>query len=129
MYKSFSTYYEASLFRRPLTRHASVYRRRFLNLLNLSIALVTSIARFILKTPSSRKLWSSSKASILCPVVKSILNLSFEEMGHDVQVLTGFDRSMMGRGQVIQKINNASGKFVWAAGSDPRADGHASPQI
>jgi len=55
--------------------------------------------------------------------------VKLREMGHDVQVLTGFDRSMMGRGQVIQKINNASGKFVWAAGSDPRADGHASPQI
>ncbi|KAF8349778.1 gamma-glutamyltranspeptidase [Amanita rubescens] len=55
--------------------------------------------------------------------------VKLREMGHDVQVLTGFDRSMMGRGQVIQKINNASGKFVWAAGSDPRADGHASAQI
>lgn len=77
MYKSFSTYYEALLFRRPLTRHVSVYRRRFPSLLNLSIPLVTSIARFILKTPSSRRRWSSSEASILRPVVKSILNLSF----------------------------------------------------
>ena len=50
-------------------------------------------------------------------------------MGHRVQVVAGFQRGMMGRGQVIQKINDASGKFVWAAGSDPRADGHAAPQI
>ncbi|KXN83920.1 Putative gamma-glutamyltransferase YwrD [Leucoagaricus sp. SymC.cos] len=33
------------------------------------------------------------------------------------------------RGQVIQKLQDASGKFVWAAGSDPRADGHAAAQI
>ncbi|KAF8739348.1 hypothetical protein AX14_009919 [Amanita brunnescens Koide BX004] len=52
-----------------------------------------------------------------------------KEMGHKIQVLTGFSRSMVGRGQIIQKINDASGKFVWAAGSDPRGDGHASPQI
>lgn len=62
-------------------------------------------------------------------IAREILNLPFEEMGHKIQVLTGFSRSMVGRGQIIQKINDASGKFVWAAGSDPRGDGHASPQI
>ncbi|GAW06056.1 gamma-glutamyltranspeptidase [Lentinula edodes] len=51
------------------------------------------------------------------------------EMGHDARVATGFSRSMMGRGQVIQKIDDASGATVWAAGSDPRADGHAAAQI
>ncbi|KAF5374840.1 hypothetical protein D9758_000394 [Tetrapyrgos nigripes] len=51
------------------------------------------------------------------------------EMGHDARLATGFGRSMMGRGQVIQKINDASGKIVWAAGSDLRADGHAVAQI
>ncbi|KAF7306814.1 hypothetical protein MIND_00473100 [Mycena indigotica] len=50
-------------------------------------------------------------------------------MGHDARVATGFQRGMMGRGQVIQKLADASGRFVWAAGSDLRADGHASPQI
>lgn len=35
----------------------------------------------------------------------------------------------MGRGQVIQKITDVSGRIVWAAGSDPRADGHAAAQI
>lgn len=50
-------------------------------------------------------------------------------MGHDAQTVTGFKRGMMGRGQVIQKIVDASGKTVWAAGSDPRADGHAVVQI
>ncbi|KAF8071651.1 gamma-glutamyltranspeptidase [Lyophyllum atratum] len=50
-------------------------------------------------------------------------------MGHDARTMSGFGRAMMGRGQVIQKIKSASGTTVWAAGSDPRADGHAAPQI
>ncbi|KAI6153687.1 gamma-glutamyltranspeptidase [Pisolithus tinctorius] len=51
------------------------------------------------------------------------------EMGHDARVASGFGRGMMGRGQIIQKLVDKSGKFAWAAGSDPRADGHAVPQI
>jgi gamma-glutamyltranspeptidase / glutathione hydrolase len=50
-------------------------------------------------------------------------------MGHDARLARGFSRAMLGRGQVIQKLTNASGKLVWAAGSDPRADGHAAAQI
>jgi gamma-glutamyltranspeptidase/glutathione hydrolase len=50
-------------------------------------------------------------------------------MGHDAYSLSGFQRGLFGRGQVIQKINDKSGKTVWAAGSDPRADGHAAAQI
>ncbi|KAI6047734.1 gamma-glutamyltranspeptidase [Pisolithus marmoratus] len=52
-----------------------------------------------------------------------------KEMGHAARVASSFGRGMMGRGQVIQKLVDKSGKFVWAAGSDPRADGHAAPQI
>jgi len=51
------------------------------------------------------------------------------EMGHDARTVSGFGRGAMGRGQVIQKIVDASGKTVWAAGSDPRSDGHAVAQI
>ncbi|KAK7468774.1 hypothetical protein VKT23_003275 [Stygiomarasmius scandens] len=51
------------------------------------------------------------------------------EMGHDARVASGFGRGLLGRGQVIQKISDASGRTVWAAGSDPRADGHAVAQI
>ncbi|THV07664.1 gamma-glutamyltranspeptidase [Dendrothele bispora CBS 962.96] len=51
------------------------------------------------------------------------------EMGHDARVASGFSRALLGRGQVIQKINDPSGRTVWAAGSDPRADGHAVAQI
>ena len=50
-------------------------------------------------------------------------------MGHYVEYLTGISRSQFGRGQIIQKRSDPSGRFVWAAGSDPRADGHAVPQI
>ncbi|KAJ7783662.1 gamma-glutamyltranspeptidase [Mycena maculata] len=52
-----------------------------------------------------------------------------EAMGHDARQAIGFRRAMMGRGQVIQKLADPSGRFVWAAGSDLRADGHAAPQI
>ena len=51
------------------------------------------------------------------------------DMGHDARVVSGFDRGLMGRGQVIQKLQDPSGHFVWAAGSDLRADGHAAAQI
>lgn len=50
-------------------------------------------------------------------------------MGHDARILSGFAREMFGRGQVIQKINDKSRRTVWAAGSDPRGDGHAAAQI
>ncbi|KAF5323406.1 hypothetical protein D9611_005794 [Ephemerocybe angulata] len=50
-------------------------------------------------------------------------------MGHDVRLVTGAARGMLGRGQIIQKLRDVSGQLSWAAGSDPRADGHAAPQI
>ena len=54
---------------------------------------------------------------------------NIEAMGHDARVASGFARGMMGRGQIIQRIVDKSGRTVWAAGSDPRADGHAAAQI
>ncbi|KAG9222657.1 hypothetical protein CCMSSC00406_0004571 [Pleurotus cornucopiae] len=51
------------------------------------------------------------------------------DLGHDARPVTGFGRSMMGRGQIIQKVKNDTGELVWAAGSDLRADGHAAAQI
>jgi len=50
-------------------------------------------------------------------------------MGHDARILTGPSRAVFGRGQVIQMIKDRPGRTIWAAGSDPRADGHAAPQI
>ena len=57
-----------------------------------------------------------------------LINMGID-MGHDARLVGGFSRGMMGRGQVIQKLQDASGRFVWAAGSDLRADGHAAAQI
>lgn len=51
------------------------------------------------------------------------------DMGHDTKLVSGFNRGLMGRGQVIQKVQDSSRRFVWAAGSDPRADGYAAAQI
>lgn len=46
------------------------------------------------------------------------------EMGHTADIVRGWERAQFGRGQVIQRIGEA-----WAAGSDPRADGAAVPQV
>jgi gamma-glutamyltranspeptidase/glutathione hydrolase len=45
---------------------------------------------------------------------------------HHVQLIKGPDRAMFGRGQIILKLSNDENRLVWAAGSDPRADGHAT---
>jgi gamma-glutamyltranspeptidase/glutathione hydrolase len=57
------------------------------------------------------------------------MRMRLSAMGHDARTLSGFARDMFGRGQVIQKIKDKSGRTVWAAGSDPRGDGHAAAQI
>jgi len=45
-----------------------------------------------------------------------------QRMGHPVQMVSGFERSLFGRGQVILRD---AGTGVLCAGSDPRADGCA----
>ncbi|SNX85435.1 related to lincomycin-condensing protein lmbA [Melanopsichium pennsylvanicum] len=52
-----------------------------------------------------------------------------EKMGHKVKVVGGWGRFQFGRGQVIQKVETKDGRLVWAAGSDPRADGQAIAQV
>lgn len=90
-----------------------------------------SIARFILKMAFRKKRSKPSEVRLL-----EIYNIIFWNefiyvigMGHDARVVSGFSRGLMGRGQVIQKLQDPSGCFVWAAGSDLRADGHAAAQI
>ncbi|CAF3631470.1 unnamed protein product [Rotaria socialis] len=46
--------------------------------------------------------------------------------GHHVRLVKGVHRSIFGRGQIIAKLDNDENQLVWAAGSDPRADGHAT---
>jgi len=47
-------------------------------------------------------------------------------MGHQVQVVTGWERSVFGRGQVI-KVHYQGNQIIYSAGSDPRGDGMAVP--
>ncbi|KIW69194.1 gamma-glutamyltransferase [Phialophora macrospora] len=51
-----------------------------------------------------------------------------KQMGHDVQVLHGFQRAMFGRGQVIRRhVDEETGQTIFSGGSDPRGDGFALP--
>lgn len=51
------------------------------------------------------------------------------KLGHQVEVVTGHDRSQFGRGQIIRyTVDAVEGTGVWSAGSDPRGDGAAYPQ-
>ncbi|KAJ1728224.1 hypothetical protein LPJ61_004151 [Coemansia biformis] len=51
---------------------------------------------------------------------------ALRRMGHRVHVVTGLQRSVFGRGQVIrQTVDGRLGTRVLEAGSDPRADGQA----
>ena len=47
------------------------------------------------------------------------------EMGHQVTPVSGWERALFGRGQVI--LRDAAGTL--AGGSDPRADGCAMPAL
>jgi gamma-glutamyltranspeptidase / glutathione hydrolase len=47
-------------------------------------------------------------------------------MGHDAEIVTGYGRSVFGRGQVIRS-HVQDGLMVFSAGSDPRGDGAAYP--
>lgn len=47
---------------------------------------------------------------------------SLEKMGHSVYSVSGYDRALFGRGQVILRDEESG---VLCAGSDPRADGYA----
>ncbi|KAH0536425.1 hypothetical protein FGG08_006694 [Glutinoglossum americanum] len=51
---------------------------------------------------------------------------ALKELGHEVQVLTGWERGTFGRGQVI-RVHHEDGQVVYSAGSDPRGDGMAVP--
>lgn len=49
------------------------------------------------------------------------------KLGHQVEVVRGWDRAMFGRGQIIQRRDDPDGRRVYCAGSDLRGDGHAVP--
>ncbi|KAL6909194.1 nucleophile aminohydrolase [Trichoderma evansii] len=47
------------------------------------------------------------------------------KLGHDVELIKGWNRDLFGRGQVIQAKYDPSGQRVYSGGSDLRGDGHA----
>jgi gamma-glutamyltranspeptidase/glutathione hydrolase len=49
-----------------------------------------------------------------------------EKLGHNVHVMSGMDRAVFGRGQVI-RTHWDDGQLVYSAGSDQRGDGAAMP--
>ncbi|KAK1922255.1 putative lincomycin-condensing protein lmbA [Papiliotrema laurentii] len=50
-------------------------------------------------------------------------------MGHICEIALGYDRKIAGKGQLIQAVQDPSGRRVWACGSDLRGDGIALGQI
>ncbi|KAK0538451.1 hypothetical protein OC835_001432 [Tilletia horrida] len=63
---------------------------------------------------------------------------ALRKMGHRIEFRSGFGRALFGRGQIIQRLGTTvrrdgagddHGRVVWAAGSDPRADGQAVAQV
>ncbi|GKT60270.1 gamma-glutamyltranspeptidase [Colletotrichum tofieldiae] len=52
------------------------------------------------------------------------------KLGHKVEVVTGIERGLFGRGQIIRyTVDPVEGTGVWSAGSDPRGDGAAYPAL
>lgn len=49
-----------------------------------------------------------------------------QALGHEIQVIRGYQRGIFGRGQVI-RCHMEEGRHVYSAGSDPRGDGAAFP--
>jgi len=48
------------------------------------------------------------------------------KMGHKVEFVTGYNRGLFGRGQLIRS-HAEDGQLVYSGGSDPRGDGAAYP--
>ncbi|KAL0942639.1 gamma-glutamyltranspeptidase [Colletotrichum truncatum] len=52
------------------------------------------------------------------------------KLGHKVEVVTGAERGLFGRGQIIRyHVDPVEGTGVWSAGSDMRGDGAAYPAL
>lgn len=53
-----------------------------------------------------------------------------KKLGHKVKVVTGTDRGMHGRGQIIRyHLDPIEKTGIWSAGSDLRGDGGAYPAL
>lgn len=67
-----------------------------------------------------------SKKVFLEDGIKEEVVEELKKMGHNVQLIKGYGRSVFGRGQVI-RCHDEDGQRVYSAGSDPRGDGAAFP--
>jgi gamma-glutamyltranspeptidase/glutathione hydrolase len=53
---------------------------------------------------------------------------ALKKMGHDVEVIHGWQRGRFGRGQIIRRhVDDETGQAVFSGGSDLRGDGCALP--
>ncbi|CAG8582312.1 23337_t:CDS:10 [Cetraspora pellucida] len=99
-----------------------------LNLLHHSCNPQTALdsPRILIEPPKASLTDKSSISyiSVEDGISEDVIN-KLRQLGHHVKVVKGFQRSIFGRGQIIeQKIDSKSGLRVWAAGSDFRGDGH-----
>ncbi|CAI5759422.1 unnamed protein product [Candida verbasci] len=51
-----------------------------------------------------------------------------KKIGHHVEILTDYNRQLVGRGQIIKNSSN-NGQLIYSAGSDMRGDGSAVPFV
>jgi len=58
--------------------------------------------------------------------IKESVAEELKAMGHDVELVKGYGRSVFGRGQII-RCHEEDGQRVYSGGSDPRGDGAAFP--
>jgi gamma-glutamyltranspeptidase/glutathione hydrolase len=94
------------------------------------------LPRLCIAPPKATKL-KSANAYSFSEVTESVVYVEegisqedikqLESMGHVCYQLRNWQRSMFGRGQIINSsVDERTGKRMLAAGSDPRGDGHAS---
>jgi gamma-glutamyltranspeptidase/glutathione hydrolase len=79
--------------------------------------------------PVSCFLFSVSCLFSLPPMPHFPLRANTTAMGHNCILTKDYARSIFGRGQMIQAVQDPSGRRVWACASDGRGDGCAGAQI
>ncbi|KAJ5823443.1 Gamma-glutamyltranspeptidase [Penicillium robsamsonii] len=81
--------------------------------------------RFCLAAPTDE---STDRTVLIEEGISDAAVEGLRRLGHKVEVLTGWNRAMFGRGQIIRSYYD-DGKMVYAAGSDLRGDGMAFPLL
>jgi gamma-glutamyltranspeptidase/glutathione hydrolase len=101
----------------------------FINMLHyqMNVQAALDAPRFCIgpNVPNSTDENTESEVFLEDGISEEVLQ-KLQSLGHHIKLVKGPDRSMFGRGQIICKIPNDENQLVWAAGSDPRSDGHAT---